>query len=173
MLTVGLLAVLGLFASVFFVFRNIKKKRPMKKAVIATIVCALVVIGAGGNLDTAEGEAAPAESDAGEDVITIVAGEKGEYGEEFTLNAGTEFEETYFVYRVPAGTYTATNIGKNMDQLSVYGDTVYTTEEGWEELSDIGGVLLLDVGEASEVSIAEGQIIELHGSGKWTLARIG
>lgn len=173
MLTVGLLAALGLFASVFFVFRNIKKKRPVKKAVIAAVVCALVVIGAGGNLDTAEEEAAPAGSDVGKEVITIVTGEQGEYGEEFTLNAGTEFEETYFVYRIPAGIYTATNIGENMDQLSVYGDTVYTTEEGWEELSDVGGVLLLDVGEGGEVSISEGQIIELHGVGKWTLEKIG
>lgn len=173
MLAVGLLAMLGLFASVFFIFRNIKKKRPVKKAVIAAVVCAVVVVGAGGNLDASEEESAPAEVDVGKEVITIVAGEQGEYGEEFTLNAGTEFEETYYVYRVPAGTYTATNIGKNMDQLSVYGDTVYTTDEGWEELSDVGRVLLLDVGEAGEVAIAEGQIIEIHEPGKWTLEKIG
>lgn len=173
MLAVGLLAMLGLFASVFFIFRGIKKKRPVKKAIIAAIVCALVVIGAGGNLDTAEEGSAPAGSDAGREVITIVAGEKGAYGEEITMNEGTEFEETYFVYRVPAGTYTAANIGEHMDQLSIYGDAVCTTEEGWEELSDVGGVLLLEAGEAGEVSIAEGQIIEIHEPGKWTLEKIG
>lgn len=94
--------------------------------------------------------------------IELVAGEAGEYGELITLNEGTEFAETYYVYRVPAGTYTVTNTGEYMSQFNVYGDTVYVTEEGWEELSDTVYVKLLDVGQSDTVQIAEGQIIEIH-----------
>lgn len=102
-------------------------------------------------------------------VITLCADEKGDYGEMFTLNKGTEFEESYYIYRVPAGTYTITNTGKYMDQFSVYGEKVYVTDDGWEELSDVVYVKALQPNESDTVTISDGQIIEIHGSGTWKL----
>lgn len=101
--------------------------------------------------------------------ITLIADEQGEYGELFTLNAGTEFEETYYIYRVPTGTYTVTLTGKYMDQFNVYGETVYITESGYEELSDVYYVKLFQPGESDTVTIEDGQIIEIHGNGVWEL----
>lgn len=172
MLALGLLAMLGLFASIFFIIRNIRKKRPVKKLVILALACAFVIIGAGGNLDETEESADLPMPTVSANAITIVAGEQGDYGELLTLNAGTEFEENYFVYRLPAGTYKATNVGAYMDQISVYGETVYTTAEGWEELSDTGDIKVLDPNASDTITIAEGQIIEIHEPGKWMLEKM-
>lgn len=172
MLVLGLLAMLGLFASIFFIIRNIVKRRPIKKLVILAIVCAFVMIGAGGNLGETEEPAEAPLPTVSPDAIVLVAGEQGDYGEPLTLNAGTEFEENYFVYRLPAGSYRVTNVGKNMDQLSVYGDTVTVNDEGWEELADVGDIKLLDVNASDTITIAEGQIIEIHEPGKWTLEKV-
>lgn len=104
--------------------------------------------------------------------IELVAGEKGEYGELITINKDTEFEETYYIYRVPAGTYTVTNTGDHMGQFNVYGETVYVTEDGWEEFSDVVYVKLLDVGQSDTVEISEGQIIEIHEPGQYALVPV-
>lgn len=104
--------------------------------------------------------------------IKLVAGEKGQYGEPFTINKGTEFEENYFVYRVPAGTYLVTNVGKYMGQFDVMGDTVYITDAGWEELSDVYYVKALKAGESDTVTIEDGQIIEIHEPSQFELTRV-
>lgn len=113
-------------------------------------------------------ESVSSESSQAESII-LIAGEQGEYGEMFTINADTEFEENYYIYRVPAGTYTVTLTGKYMDQFNVYGETVYVTEDGWEELSDVFYVKLFQPGESDTVTIEDGQIIEIHGNGIWEL----
>lgn len=106
---------------------------------------------------------------ASKTVITLEADVKGDYGEMFSLNKDTEFEENYYIYRVPAGTYTVTLTGKYMDQFNVYGETVYITESGYEELSDVYYVKLFQPGESDTVTIEDGQIIEIHGNGVWEL----
>lgn len=104
--------------------------------------------------------------------LELVAGEPGEYGELFTINKDTEFEEAYYIYRVPSGDYTVTNTGEYMNQFNVYGDTVSVTDEGWEELSDVIYVKLLDVGESDTFTIEEGQIIEIQEPGKFILEKV-
>lgn len=101
--------------------------------------------------------------------IVLTADEQGEYGEIMELNKDTEFEEVYYVYRVPAGTYTVTNVGEYMDQFNVYGDTPIKNEDGWEELSDVAYVKLLDVGASDTVTIEDGYIIEIHSPAKFEL----
>lgn len=125
----------------------------MKRIIAIILLTALLLVGCG----------------ASKPVITLDAAQKGEYGEEFTINKGTEFEEAYYIYRVPAGTYTVTLTGKYMNQFNVYGETVYVTDEGWEELSDVFYVKLFQPGESDTVTIEEGQIIEIHGNGVWEL----
>lgn len=105
------------------------------------------------------------------ETISLVAGVQGQYGELFTINKGTEFEENYFIYRVPAGTYTVKNAGKYLNQFTVCGDTVYTTDAGWEELSDVYYVKALKPGETDTVTIEDGQIIEIHEPGEYELTK--
>ena len=57
-------------------------------------------------------------------VFELVAGEQGEYGKMITYNKGTEFEENFYAFYVPVGTYTVTNVGKYMSQLNVYSDEI-------------------------------------------------
>lgn len=97
----------------------------------------------------------------------LVAGEAGEYGELFTINAGTEFEETYYIYHIPAGTYTVTNTGEYMTQLNVYSDEMTVNDAGWEEPAD-GFCKLVDVGASVTVTIPEGYFIEIHEPTRFT-----
>lgn len=159
-----------------------KKKRGclgcFTSVVLFSIVCGLFAMCTGydGNSTTVEptqiatvAQTETAATQAEALTITLIAGEQGEYGEMFTINADTEFEENYYIYRVPAGTYTVTLTGKYMDQFNVYGETVYVTEDGWEELSDVFYVKLFQPGESDTVTIEDGQIIEIHGNGIWEL----
>lgn len=94
--------------------------------------------------------------------ITIVAGEKNEYAELFTLNAGTEFEETQYVYYIPVGTYTAKSLSDYSAQISVYSRGIHVTEEGWEEPKEFIFAKVLSAGESTEITIGEDQYIEIH-----------
>ena len=102
-------------------------------------------------------------------VFELVAGEQGEYGDLNTLNAGTEFEETQYVYHIPAGTYRVTNIGEYMSQISVYSDETHITEEGWEEPAETIFVAVLDVNGSKEFTIADNQYIEIHEPAKFKI----
>ncbi len=91
----------------------------------------------------------------------LVAGEAGEYGTPVIFNKGTDLEETIIAYHVPAGTYTVTNNGEYMNQISIYSDETHITEEGWEEPAEAFGAKLIDAGKTDTISIEEGQYIEL------------
>lgn len=105
--------------------------------------------------------------------IELIAGEPGEYGDLFTMNEGTEFEETYHVYRIPAGTYTVTNTGAYLQQISVYSDEISVTEEGWEEPAETFYNKALNVGQSDTFTIADGQHIEIHKPAEFTLELVG
>lgn len=105
--------------------------------------------------------------------IELIAGEPGEYGELFTINKDTEFEETYYIYRIPAGTYTVTNSGEYMNQFNVYSGEVHVTEDGWEEFTEAVYVKALDVGQSDTFTIADGQCIEIHEPAKFTIELVG
>ena len=93
--------------------------------------------------------------------FTLTAGEAGEYGKLVTYNKGTEFEETFYAYYVPAGTYTVTNKGEYMSQINVYSDETVINEDGWEEPKSTGTVKLLDVDKSETITIENGQHIEI------------
>lgn len=104
--------------------------------------------------------------------IVLVAGEAGEYGEMFTMNKGTEFEENYFIYRIPAGTYEATNTGEYMSQINVYSIETKVNENGWEEPAKVNGVALLDVGKSETIVVPDGYYIEIQEPSHFTLVKI-
>ena len=109
------------------------------------------------------------EPEPEEEPIILIAGEEGEYGELYTVNKDTEFEETYYVYIVPAGTYTVTNTGEYMAQFSVYSYELVVNSSGWEEPAEIFFASPLDVGASETVTIEDGQIIEIHEPANFTL----
>lgn len=92
----------------------------------------------------------------------LIAGEAGEYGTLVTFNEGTECEETLYIYHIPAGTYTVTNVGSYMGQINIYSDETHITDEGWEEPAESFYVKLLRVNESDTFTIADGQYIEIH-----------
>ena len=94
-------------------------------------------------------------------VFELIAGEQGDYGKMITYNKGTEFEENFYAYYVPAGVYRVTNVGKYMSQINVYSDELSKTEEGWEEPAEVFSVKLLDVSKSDYIEVKEGQHIEI------------
>ena len=116
-------------------------------------------------------EEAEAENDD-EDTLSfeLVAGEEGEYGELFTMSEDTEFEETFYIYHVPSGTYTVTNTGEYMSQFSVYSDEIQKNEEtGFDEYTEVFYAERFDVGASDTVTIGDGQFIEIHEPSKFLL----
>lgn len=93
--------------------------------------------------------------------FVLKAGEAGEYGKLITYNKGTEFEETFYAFYIPEGTYTVTNKGEYMSQVNVYSDETHITEEGWEEVVESFAVKLLDVGKSDTITVGAGQHIEI------------
>lgn len=104
--------------------------------------------------------------------IELIAGEPGEYGELFTINKDTEFEETYYIYHIPAGTYTVTNTGEYMSQFNVYSDEIVVNDAGWEEVAESFYVKVLKVGESDTFTIEDGQFIEIHEPAEFVLEQV-
>ena len=128
-----------------------EKKKKKKKWIIIGIVVLVVLIGGIGGSDDSADEAS----------FTLTAGEAGEYGQEITYNKGTEFEETFYAYYIPEGTYTVTNAGDYMSQVTVCSNEKVTTDAGWEEAESTGDVKLIDAGESDTITVEEGYHIEI------------
>lgn len=97
-------------------------------------------------------------------VIDITDGEKGEYGKEITMSAGTDMEEKLVVYYVPAGKYTVKNLGEYRTQVSVYEGFAKNNETGYDEYTDTGDIVVLDVNGEDEIEVPDGWFIEIHGA---------
>ena len=111
-----------------------------------------------------------AEKSKGEKlVIELVAGEKGKYGTPITFNKGTKFEETVIAYHIPAGDYTATNIGDLMSGFCIYSDEIHKTEDGREEPAECVFARLLDAGASRAFTIKEGQYIKIAKPSKFKI----
>ncbi len=93
--------------------------------------------------------------------IEITAGEKGEYGRLISYNKGTEFEEEFYAFYVPAGTYTVTNKGEYIGQFNIYSDEIVKNSSGWDEPKEIFGSERFNVGESKTITIEKGQHIEI------------
>lgn len=91
----------------------------------------------------------------------LIAGEQGDYGKMITYNKDTEFEENFYAYYVPYGTYKVTNIGDYMTQVNVYSDEIVVNDAGWEEIANADSVKLIDVDASEEMTVPEGYHIEI------------
>ena len=81
----------------------------------------------------------------------------GEYGKLITYNKGSEFEESFYAYYIPEGSYTVTNKGKYMRQVSVYSNETHIKEDGWQEAEsfDVSNSDTISVGADQHILIAE------------------
>ena len=94
-------------------------------------------------------------------VFELVAGVQGEYGRMITYNKGTEFEENFYAYYIPVGTYIVTNIGEKLTQLNVYSDEIVINDAGWEEIAESFFNEVVQVGQSKTITIEEGRHIEI------------
>ena len=94
--------------------------------------------------------------------INLIAGSTNDYSQLVTLNAGTQFEESYYVYNVPAATYSVKNNTQSRTQVTLYNpDSLNVNEDGWEEFSD-AQAFPIEAGETIEVAVPDGWFIEIH-----------
>lgn len=96
--------------------------------------------------------------------IEIIDGEKGEYGKEITMSAGTDREEKLIVYYVPAGKYIVKNLGNYKTQVSVYEGFEKNSKTGYDEYTNTGNIVALDVNGKDEIEVPDGWFIEIHGA---------
>ena len=92
----------------------------------------------------------------------LVAGKAGKYGKEIIMSKGTDMEEKLTVYYVPAGKYIVKNIGEYRTQVSVYEGFEKNAETGYDEYTDMGNIIVLDVNGEDEIEVPEGWFIEIH-----------
>lgn len=131
----------------------------MKKFLAAVLSIIFIVLSFSGCFDSKEPPKESSTASKYELSFYLKAGEKGDYGNYITYNKGTEFEEKFYAYYVPNGTYTVTNKGKYMTQVNVYSDETHKVD-GWDEPVDCK-VYLLNVDESKEIIVPEGYHIEL------------
>ena len=94
--------------------------------------------------------------------VILKAGEENAYSEARTLNKGTEFEETQYVYYLPVGTYQFKNISKHRGQVNVYSRETHRTEEGWEEPVDSFFSESVEPDKTVRITIEKDQYIEIQ-----------
>ncbi len=109
-----------------------------------------------------ETEESQADSNIEKTTIELIAGEQGQYGKMITMSEGTDMEESFYVYYVPAGTYEVTNNGKYMTQVSVYEGFVKNEETGYDEYTNTGDIKLIDSEATATVEVPEGWFIEIQ-----------
>lgn len=105
------------------------------------------------------------EDDANTVKFIINPKQKGEYGFENTLNAGTELEETKIVFHIPAGRYYVKNLGEYPAQLAACSDETHITDEGWEEPAKTEKNVLIAADRTGRISISDGYYLEINANG--------
>lgn len=146
-----------------------KKKKSIFKRWWFWLIIILLVFGAFGSNGTNSSPSNPSEgpenalsTPASETLkIELIAGEQGDFGKEITMNADTEFEERFYAYYVPAGTYSAKNVGDYPAQITVYAGFA-KGDSGWDEYTEIGDAVVVNVGESVTIKVPDEWFIEIH-----------
>ena len=159
------------FVATYYVVRSKTLSRNAKIAIVAAIWIVFLLVGVfgGGNeesevSDSGSGSAETAEVQLSEEDASsfeLIAGEQGEYGQEVTMSEGTDLEEKFFAYYVPAGTYEVKNLDSHRTQVNVY-EGFQRNDTGYDEYTDTGDIILLEPDETGMLSVPEGWFIEIH-----------
>lgn len=176
--------------------KKAKKKSSGLLTILLAVVIFVILLGGNKNKDQAKAPAAtqtavkaetvteapteaptevPAEQETKEPsiVISINTDEAGEYGKEMTLNAGTDMEENFYGYFLPAGTYNVSVFIGSTAQISVYKDDKQKVD-GWEEFP-IGcsqPVVMLSAEDKKTITVSDGEFVKISGSGVFTFVGV-
>lgn len=108
------------------------------------------------------------ETESNTEPITITGGDLGDYGFTVTLNEDSDFSDTRYEYALPAGFYEVTNTNEQYPrQLDVVLNNVIKNEDGVEE-QEVVSATLFKPGETKEITLEEGQIVEIEEGEVWT-----
>lgn len=147
-----------------------KVKKPIYKKWWFWVIIVLLVFGAFGgggksNKDATTdttAEQTQEETSENADVITLTAGEVGEYGKEIVMNEDTDMAENLVVYYLPAGDYTVKNVSDYPTQVSVYEGFARDESTGYDDYTNVGDTPRIEVNETADITIPEGWFIEIH-----------
>lgn len=106
-------------------------------------------------------QSSSASASASANAIELVAGQQGQYGREVTMSEGTDMEEKFFAYYVPAGTYDVKNLDSRPTQVSVY-EGFKKGDNGYDEYTATGDIVVIKAGETGTVNVPDGWFIEIH-----------
>ncbi len=102
------------------------------------------------------------ETEATKEVITLTAGELGDYGKETVMNEGTDMPEELIVYYIPAGDYTVKNVGEYPTQVNVYEGFARDESTGYDDYTNGNSTPMIEVGETADINVPDGWFIEIH-----------
>lgn len=154
-----------------------EKKKGNRKRTLLIILGVIIVLGFFGSsskneakedstgakaADAQQTEDSQQEDSTDNSIIELIAGEQGQYGKLITMSEGTDMEESFYVYYIPGGTYEVTNDGEYMTQISVYESFSKNKETGYDEYTNTGDILALDVGKTDTIEIPDGWFIEIQ-----------
>lgn len=134
----------------------------LKYGIIAVAWIVYIAIALSGGGEGADSTNKTTDPTANQTVIELIAGETGDFGKEITMSAGTDCEEHLVVYYVPAGKYKVKNIGEYRTQVNVYGGFAKNNETGYDDYTEIGDIITLNVNEEGEIEVPDGWFIEIH-----------
>lgn len=176
--------------------KKAKKKSSGLLTILLAVVIFAILLGGNKNKDQAKTPAAtqtavkaetvtetptetptevPAEQETKEPsiVISINTDEAGEYGKAMTLNAGTDMENKFIGYFLPAGTYTVSVFIGSTAQISVYKNQTQNVD-GWEEflLGDSAPIVLLSDKDKKTITVSDGEFVKISGSGVFSFVGV-
>lgn len=127
-----------------------------KICVIIIVICTILIVAVLSMSD-----------DSSKKTYTITGETLGEYGKKITLNKNTDMPVDKYLYKIPAGTYTATTNNDSKTSFFIVKDEIHKTDDEKypEELNYVeGSSYLLTKGETIEFTIKEDESIQLVGT---------
>lgn len=127
-----------------------------KICIIIIVICTIIIIAVLNMSD-----------DGSKKTYTITGETLGEYGKKITLNKNTDMPTDKYLYKIPAGTYTATTNNDSKTSFFIVKDEIHKTDDEKypEELNYIEGEsYLLTKGQTVEFTIKEDESIQLVGT---------
>lgn len=134
-------------------------KRSITALVLSLVFVVLLLPGCGSSKSSAPAPTSPPTPEP----LSFVLQSKvvGEYGEEKTINAGTDTAYTFIWFKIPAGNYEIKNeSAKGGCQISLYTGIVFNGEFEEFTTSDTRPIVLM-AGNSGELTVKDGEYVKL------------